>query len=189
MSLHEHILSSIHRATAHVFATMVGMEWNSATEGVVSGAESDAGVVSFIGLAGAWAGTGSLTCSPELACRFASGMLAADIKAMDGDVLDVMAELTNMIVGSVKTNLEAQLGPLGLSIPTVIYGRNFRTRSVNAEQWSVVRFAFDQEELAVKLCLEPLDRPLGEPLLSHAWRQHPHHPQQELNHDSPTVGG
>ena len=46
-----------------------------------------------------------------------------------------MAELTNMIIGSVKTDLESQLGPLGLSIPTVVFGRNFKTRSAGTAEW------------------------------------------------------
>ncbi len=56
-------------------------------------------------------------------------MLMTEAPSVNEDVLDAVAELTNMIIGSVKTDLESQLGPLGLSIPTVVFGRNFRTRS------------------------------------------------------------
>ena len=37
-----------------------------------------------------------------------------------------MAELTNMIVGGVKKDIEPDLGPLGLGIPTVVYGKNLK---------------------------------------------------------------
>jgi hypothetical protein len=46
-----------------------------------------------------------------------------------------MAELTNMIVGNVKTELECKLGPLGLSIPTVVYGRKVKTKTAGTTDW------------------------------------------------------
>ena len=66
-----------------------------------------------------------------------------------------MGEVCNMILGNVKTMLEEELGPMGLSIPTVIYGRNFTTRSVARSQWSVVPFVCNGERLEVHLCLAP----------------------------------
>ena len=68
--------------------------------------EANDGVVSFIGLAGSWAGSGSLACSPAMACRICSQMLMTESQAVDDEVLDAVAELTNMIIGSVKTDLE-----------------------------------------------------------------------------------
>ena len=55
-----------------------------------------------------------------------ANMLMTEASAVNEEVLDAMAELTNMVIGNVKTKLESQLGPLGLSIPTVVYGRNFK---------------------------------------------------------------
>jgi len=115
-------------------------------------------VVSLIGIAGTWAGTGSITCSPALACRICSQLLMTESSAVDEDVLDAVAELTNMVVGNVKTDLESHLGPLGLSIPTVVFGRNFRTKSAGHAEWIVVKFLWEDEPLVVKLCLAPSDR-------------------------------
>ena len=115
----------------------------------------DGDVSSLIGLAGSWTGTGSLCCSAPLACRLCSQLLLTDVRAVDEEVLDAIAELTNMIIGSVKNDLELRLGPLGLSIPTVVYGRNFRTRSTPAPQWTSVRFLWDGDPLLVRLSLTP----------------------------------
>ena len=86
-------------------------------------------------------------------------MLMSEATAVDEEVLDAVAELTNMIIGSVKTDLEQHLGQLGLSIPTVVYGRNFRTKSAGSAEWIVVRFVWEGEPLLVKLCLAPSERP------------------------------
>ena len=79
MNLQDIIVESIRQAAAHVFSTMLGVELG---EGAVSiekaTPEPNDGVVSFIGLAGAWAGTGSVTCSPALACRICSQMLMTE---------------------------------------------------------------------------------------------------------------
>ena len=120
--------------------------------------DANDGVVSFIGLAGAWAGTGSLSCSPVLACRVCATMLMCEAASVNEDVLDAVAELTNMIIGSVKTDLETHLGPLGLSIPTVVFGRNFKTKSAGANEWTVARFQWEDETLQVRICLAPSGR-------------------------------
>ena len=159
MNLSDTILQSISQSTTQVFSTMLGVEIGSGAGAIEKGMpEASEGVVSFIGLAGAWAGTGSVSCSPALACRICAAMLMCEAPAVNEEVLDTVAELTNMIIGSVKTDLELQLGPLGLSIPTVVYGRNFKTKSAGSTEWIVVRFQWDDDILLVKLCLEPKDR-------------------------------
>ncbi|HEY7392078.1 MAG TPA: hypothetical protein VH640_26405, partial [Bryobacteraceae bacterium] len=57
-----------------------------------------------------------------------------------------------------KSDLECHLGPLGLSIPTVIFGRNFKTKCTNAE-WIVARFRWDGEDVLLRVSLRPGDRP------------------------------
>ena len=160
MNLRELIVQCIRQSSANVFSTMLGTKLGEgAASFEASVPEANDGVVSFIGLAGAWAGTGSVTCSPSLACRICSLMLMTESNSVNEEVLDAVAELTNMIIGSVKTDLEQHLGQLGLSIPTVVYGRNFRTKSAGTSEWTVVRFVWEGETLEVKLCLAPNDRP------------------------------
>jgi chemotaxis protein CheX len=159
MNLHPTIVKSLIESTVQVFSTMLGVDIVCGEATIETGMpESNEGVVSFIGLAGSWAGTGSVRCSPALACRICAQMLMCEAAAVNEEVLDTVAELTNMIVGSVKTDLEKYLGPLGLSIPTVVYGRNFKTKSAGTTEWIVVRFQWDDETMVVKLCLEPKEQ-------------------------------
>ena len=113
------------------------------------------GVVSLIGLVGAWVGSGSLSCSAQFACNIAAHLLDTPYDAMNEEVLDAVAEVTNMVIGNVKTALELRLGGMGLSIPTVIYGRNFQTRSAGNPEWTVVPFLLETERLCVQLCISP----------------------------------
>jgi chemotaxis protein CheX len=150
------LVAAIETATRDVFTTML-----SAT--IVAGAvfvekeekTPTSGVISLIGFAGTWVGSGSLSCSASLACKIASRFLMAEYDAVGEDVLDSVAEVTNMIIGNVKTVLENRLGGMGLSTPTVIYGRNFQTRSTKNQEWTVVPFEFEGERLCVQVCLTP----------------------------------
>ncbi len=150
------LVRAIGDATTEVFSTMLGL---SAEAGASYHEENPPGpaegVVSLIGLAGPWAGTGSVSCSGPFACRLSSQLLMSEFSAVDSEVLDAVAELTNMIVGNVKTVLEVDLGPMGLSIPTVVFGKNFITRSGGNGRWTVVPFHCEGERVEVRICLAP----------------------------------
>jgi chemotaxis protein CheX len=150
------LVEAIRTATHEVFSTMLNLELTPGdvfVEKEQGGAAS--GVVSLIGLVGSWVGSGSLSCSAQFACQIASHLLATEYESMNEDVLDSVAEVTNMIIGNVKTALEDRLGAMGLSIPTVIYGRNFQTRSVGSPEWTVVPFLLENERLCVQICISP----------------------------------
>lgn len=153
-------IDAICAATVEVFTTMLSDEprpHDSYAERNAGGATD--GVVSLIGLTGSWVGTGMVTCSAPLACKLSAMLLMSDPpegpEAVNEEVLDSMAEITNMVIGNVKNILEEHLGELNLSIPTVVYGRNLTTRSVNEGEWVVVPFDCAGDRLEVKLCLVP----------------------------------
>ena len=150
------LVAAIECATNEVFSTMLNLPLVAGAVFVEKEEKTPAsGVVSLIGLAGAWVGTGSLSCSAPLACKIASAFLSTEYPAVTDDVLDSVAEVTNMIIGNVKTMLENRLGGMGLSTPTVIYGRNFQTRSTKSREWTVVPFACEGERLCVQVCIVP----------------------------------
>ena len=150
------LVEAIRGSTQDVFTTMLSMEIAPQPAYVAKTAPGPAeGVVSLIGLAGKWVGTGSVSCSAPFAIQLSSQLLMCEFQAVDAEVLDAVAEVTNMIIGNVKTAIEDTLGPLGLSIPTVIYGRNFTTHSVGNNEWVVVPFLCGEERMDVQLCLAP----------------------------------
>lgn len=152
----QQIMEYVSAATLEVFSTMLGMELAPRERYVSPCAPTlKAGVLSFIGLAGPWVGTGSIACSPAFACQVATGLLMVEYPAVNEEVLDAIAEITNMVIGNVKTSLETQLGPMGLSIPTVIFGRNFLSRTSGTLEWMVVPFQIGTETVEIQLCLTP----------------------------------
>jgi chemotaxis protein CheX len=151
---HDQLVPLIRQASRDVFGTMLGVELkdSDAYIGESAPCPSD-GVLALVGLAGAWAGSGTFSCSADMACKLSGQLLMSEYSAVDEDVLDAIGEIANMVIGNVKTGLEENLGPMGLSIPTVIYGRNFTTRSVGKSNWTVVPFSCMGEQIEVNVCL------------------------------------
>jgi chemotaxis protein CheX len=152
----EEIVNQIRTAAEEVFQTMLGSELRFVESFYDKGPSHPLdGVICLIGMAGEWTGTGTISCSTETACQIASKMLMADYSVVDAEVLDAVAEVANMVLGNVKTAMERVLGPMGMSIPTAIYGKNFLAKSFGDEGWSVVVFDFEGARVEVKLFLKP----------------------------------
>jgi CheY-specific phosphatase CheX len=58
-----------------------------------------------------------------------------------------------MILGNLKTSIEDQVGSMWLSVPTVVFGRNFTARSIGKQKWTVVHFRCVGQEMTVQLFL------------------------------------
>ena len=153
---HEMKIAYVREAAHSVFATMLGVELTDCEPAREEEAPLHGeGIVGLVGLAGDWAGTGAFRCSAAMAMKISGLLLMQDFPSVDQEVLDAIGEITNMVLGNVKTSFEAVLGPMGLSIPTVIYGRNFVTRSVGRSEWTVVPFRLDGEVIEIQVSLAP----------------------------------
>lgn len=155
----DEVVRSICAATHDVFSTMMGLEIEAETPYDEStGSDTVDGVVALIGLAGHWVGGGIVQCDAALARELYSRLLMTDAEpngdGINADVLDAIAEIANMIIGNVKNDVEAQVGTIGMGIPSVVFGRNFSTRN-SGHTWTVVPFACQRAHLWVKLCLTP----------------------------------
>lgn len=111
------------------------------------------GVISLIGLTGKWMGTGCVLCSSDFARKMSGQLLGSEFASVDQEVLDAVGEIANMIIGSFKNALEPEVGSLDMSIPVVVFGRNFTASSIHKADWVVLPFLCGEEQLLVKACL------------------------------------
>jgi chemotaxis protein CheX len=123
-------------------------------------APTGAGVVSIVGITGNWAGSGVFCCSPAFASAIRSKMLGSvadpEKPAIDEEVLDVVAEITNMMIGNVKNAVEIETGPLAISVPTVIHGLNFHFRSLAGLRGTAALFEAGGERFEIRVSLAPV---------------------------------
>ena len=163
------IVDMLHSVTEEVLSTMLNLQAHPEDTYTEHQPGKSNGVVSFVGLAAnEWAGTGSLNCESEVACVLASRFMMCEMTNVDDEVMDAFGELTNMIIGNFKNQLESHLGPMALSIPTVVYGKNFSTRSPGHEEWIVVPFVWESHRLHVRLCLKSRPAPRASPVYGEA---------------------
>jgi chemotaxis protein CheX len=152
----EELYEAICRATEQVFATMLNMEIEPSAPSLAHDFPGHFdGVVSFVGMAGAWLGTGGLSCSAAFARRIAACFLMMDFATVDDEVLDAIGELTNMIIGNVKGTIEQSVGPMALSTPTSIVGNNLTAHSLGRRRWTVISFRCGEDRLDVMMHLVP----------------------------------
>jgi chemotaxis protein CheX len=150
------IVQYVNTAAAEVFSTMLGLDLAPGPTRIEShGPTMSDGVFAFIGLTGEWNGSGAISCSSAFACRISSQLLGSESSFVNEEVLDAIGEVTNMIIGNFKTLAEEHVGPLGLSIPTVIFGHNFVSRTKGRNSWVVMPFQSEDSTLEVRLRLAP----------------------------------
>jgi chemotaxis protein CheX len=150
-------LTDAMRASAlEVFGTMLGIEIepNVPTPGVAVETE-DHGVVSLLGLTGDWTGSAGLCCSAECACWMASQMLFSEYPEVNDEVRDAVGEISNMIVGNFKNSIGSATGPLGMSTPTVICGRDMKTSNGGAHEWVLFPFRGSNHVFRMIVQLQP----------------------------------
>jgi len=140
-------------ATQEVFTSMLGSEIQPVEVPEATCSSQFDGVLSLIGLAGALIGNGALVCSAEAACAMSALLLCTEFPQVDEQVLDAVGEITNMIVGGFKNLLEAHVGRMQMSIPSVIWGKNIARRDSKADVTVQARCVFPQGEFGLTVRL------------------------------------
>jgi chemotaxis protein CheX len=158
------LVRSVTESVTEVFSTMLDMGVRfTGFAGATRAPEL--GIISLVGITGDWGGSGVFCCSPVLASILCAGMLGTELSpgtpSIDEEVLDVVAEITNMVIGNVKNGLEPITGPLAISVPTVIHGRNFEFRNASGLSSAALAFASDDQAFEVRISLAPTTEQSG----------------------------
>lgn len=150
----EQIAAMIAKSASEAFQTMLNMELESLPFRTTSRAPATRdGVLSLIGFSGVWSGAGAVSYSVPMACRIAESLLKTSYKGIDAEVLDAAGEMTNIIVGNVKCQLEVSLGSMLLGIPTIIHGRDFSAQVFGRREWLLAPFSWEKERIDIQLFL------------------------------------
>ena len=142
----------IEQIVQSIFATMLGMEPVRVDDQSASCEEKLLGTIQ---IAGATSLSVVLAVSDGVARAAAAAMLMmplADVS--DADQRDVVAELTNMIGGNLKSLLP---GPLYLSLPTVVAGRDLGLQVPGAELIDDVTLQCESGHLRIRLYAQAQD--------------------------------
>ena len=111
-------------------------------------------VTGIIGITGQATGTISVSFDSGSILKIVSSMFGEDITQLTAEVSDAVGELTNMISGQARRNIEASGKKLEAAIPSVITGKNHTIAHVTDCSVVAVPFATDGGSFTVEMCLE-----------------------------------
>lgn len=117
---------------------------NSLATGDVSG---------IIGLTGSVAGSMALSFSEEAILKIVSNMLGEEITEVNGDITDAVGEITNMVSGASRKELEAVGLTITAAIPTVISGKGHAIKHVLGGPSLIIPFETDNGPFVVDVCI------------------------------------
>ena len=131
IDLIDEIESYVRRGAGDVFRTMLNMD-ASAVEDPASVAGDLSMVVGSVGFAGKASGVIFIAVPESLANEAASAMVGLSPSELDPDMVnDVIAELSNMIVGYVKSQLCDTGHTCVLTVPSVMRGNHMKVQRVS----------------------------------------------------------
>jgi len=148
-AIHDAWREELSNATREVFEIMVGTSLASPTE---LSPHFVADFAAMVGIAGSLCGLVGLHTSSECARRIAAKMLGTE-ELVGEDAQDAFGEVCNMIAGSFKARIAGLADGCALSVPTVIFGRDFTLFSLAKGEHHQVMFSFEGRPFSVTLDL------------------------------------
>lgn len=111
------------------------------------------GIIGFTGPA-----TGSMALSFSEGCilKIVSNMLGEEIKGINGDIKDAVGEITNMVSGAARKNLESLGLSISAAIPTVIAGKGHSVSHIMGGPSIIIPFETEQGPFVVDVCISEM---------------------------------
>lgn len=135
------------------FAKMVGNEAKPGKPVLKQAAKLDYDISGIIGLSGKVIGTVALSFPETTALAVCNKFMSADLKVMNGEILDAVGELVNIVAGNAKKGLSEF--NIEISLPSVIVGKNHRIVEPKGCSGFVIPFACALGDFHMSVSLKP----------------------------------
>ena len=110
-------------------------------------------VSGIIGFTGAATGSMALSFSEKCILTIVSNMLGEESTEINSDIKDAVGELTNMVSGAARKNLETLGLRISAAIPTVIAGKGHSVSHVMGGPSIIIPFETEQGPFFVDVCI------------------------------------
>ena len=154
----DHVRELLTRSVPEVFSTMFTLEARPSEPRNLH-ALGETLVVASVGFAGAVNGVVYLHVSAPFARLLAGRMLGMADEEFDGDEMinDAMGELSNMVVGAVKSRLCDDGSPCVLTIPSIVRGQSFSVGATGCSDRRLLGFHCGEGERVLELQMKPAE--------------------------------
>ena len=109
------------------------------------------GVIEFPGESN---GTVSVTFNELCILKIVSNMFGEEMKEINNEITDALGELTNMISGQARKELEEKGEKFGAAIPLVITGKNHKLMPMTKGHRIAIPFKTDSGSFTIEVALE-----------------------------------
>ena len=111
-------------------------------------------VTGVLGLTGVANGTIAVTFEEKCILTVVSNMFGEDMEILNDDIADAVGELTNMISGQARKELDDVGKVFKAAIPSVITGRNHTIRHYTDGPKIAIPFKTDGGNFTIEVCFE-----------------------------------
>jgi chemotaxis protein CheX len=148
----------VRTAVREVFETMLSLDLEPQPAGT-SIQNTEPHVVGAVGFIGRPNGIVYVYATANFARDITNALLGlAETDATSDEMVnDAMGELTNMIVGHIKSRLADRGMPCALTIPSIVRGTNFTIEAVSTTTRRLCAFQCRGNRLAIEILLKPVN--------------------------------
>jgi chemotaxis protein CheX len=114
-------------------------------------------VSGIIGITGDALGSLALSFSEKCICKIASNMLGEEFTEVTRDIIDATGEITNMISGASRTQMEKMGMSVYAAIPTVVHGHNHSITHILKSPSIVIPFSTAAGIFVVDVCIRTVE--------------------------------
>ncbi len=147
------IINAFLDGTISVIKTMAFVEPKAGAPYLKKDAVAHGDISGIIGLAGSVKGSLALSFQEECILEIVSGMLGEPITELNAEINDAVGEITNMVSGAARKNMEAVGYTILSALPTVISGRNHNISHVMGGPSIIIPFQTARGSFVVDICI------------------------------------
>ncbi len=141
------------QGTISVLKTMAFIEPKPGKPYLKKDALARGDVSGIIGFTGAVNGSMALSFSEKSILKIVSNMLGEEINEVNGDITDAVGEITNMISGVARKELESIGLNVSAAIPTVVSGKGHSIKHILGGPSIVIPFETVDGPFVVDVCM------------------------------------
>ena len=141
-------------ATLNVLETMAFVKAEAEKPYLKKDNVAQGDVSGIVGITGSEKGTVSITFDEGCILKIVSNMFGEEMQEINHEISDAVGELTNMISGQARQEIEEIGKILHGAIPTVVTGKNHKLISMAKGPKIAIPFKTDAGNFAVEVCLK-----------------------------------
>ncbi|CAN2041911.1 chemotaxis protein CheX [Candidatus Magnetomoraceae bacterium gMMP-15] len=142
------------KATLNVLETMAFTKAKTQKPFLKKDNTATGDVSAVIGLSGSGKGTVSVSFTESCILSIVSNMFGEEIKELNEEVMDAAGEISNMISGQARQELESIGKVFYAAVPSVIVGKNHTITHLTSAPIMAIPFATETGTFTIEVCFE-----------------------------------